>query len=395
MIKIDNKDKCCGCKTCEIVCPRSCISFDKDSVGALYPKIDKANCIKCGKCESVCPMLQNFDYFIGIEAYAAFSNDKEVRFRGSSGGVFETIATWIIEEGGSVFASRFDNNLKLKGFEAKTKTEVQNLTKSKYLQSDVSYLFPIIKKRIVEEIPCLCCFTPCQIEALKKYLGNLCLKDNLILLDFFCHGVPSQDLFDRCIKYTENKLKIHILTYEFRTKKKYGTTPHYFTITYEKKGIKKKATRLYLKDPFYLGFQKYITMRESCYHCPFGKGSHSADITIGDFHEINRYVNGINRFEGVSTVIINTDKGSQVWKHFVDKFVLYEMDVIKLQKDNCIYTGGTQEPKKRRIFLEDLENLNFEEVVEKWFNSKNEIIKEVYYHLPSFIRKIARRIFID
>ena len=203
MIKIVSKDKCCGCKTCGIICPRSCISFVKDSIGALYPLVDQTKCINCGKCDSVCPMQQSFDHFIGIKAYAAFTKDKDVRFRGSSGEIFETIATMITNEGGSVFASRFDNNLKLKGFEAKSITEVRRLTKSKYLQGDVSYLFPTIKKRILDGIPCLGCFTPCQTATLKLYLGDLCCRDNLILLDFFCHGVPSQDLFDHCINYVE------------------------------------------------------------------------------------------------------------------------------------------------------------------------------------------------
>ena len=35
---------------------------------------------------------------------------------------------------------------------------------------------------------------------------------------------------------------------------------------------------------------------DRCEHCPYGFGNHKADITVGDFHNINRYVKEINRF---------------------------------------------------------------------------------------------------
>ena len=59
---------------------------------------------------------------------------------------------------------------------------------------------------------------------------------------------------------------------------------------------------------------KLITRYHSCYQCPYGSGGHCGDITIGDFHEIDKYVNGINRFDGVSTVLTNTQKGEKLWK---------------------------------------------------------------------------------
>ena len=133
-------------------------------------------------------------------------------------------------------------------------------------------------------------------------------------------------------------------------------------------------------------------MRDSCYHCHFVKGNHNADITIGDFHDIDRYVRKMNRFDGISTVIINTDKGSRTWECCVNKLESYDMDILKLKNDNCIYTGGTKEPKQRNIFIDDIENLDFDEVIEKWFNSKNEWKKEIYYHFPGFIRNLIKSI---
>lgn len=390
MIRIDDKSKCCGCKTCSIVCPKSCISFSKDSIGAMYPIVDQEKCINCGKCETVCPILKKFDNSIGRSAYAAFSKHDDIRFRGSSGGLFETVSSFIINKSGCVFASKFDETLRLKGFEAQSITEVQKLTKSKYLQSDNISLFPIIRQRVLEGKQVLFCGTPCQVAALKLYLGKLSERENVLLMDFFCHGVPSQDLFDKCIRFVESREGIHITSYEFRTKKVGGATPHYYTTTYEKNGASKKRTRLYIKDPFYLGFQKYITLRDSCYRCPYGKGNHCGDITVGDFHDIDKYVEGINRFDGVSSVLINTDKGERIWSLIKDQLNVHEVDINTLYKDGIIYAGGTKEPKLRAAFLNDIETKQFDVVVGKWFNSKAEWKKEIYYILPAPIRKLIK-----
>ena len=354
--------------------------------------IDSTKCIDCKKCEAVCPIQQKFENEIGKYAYAAFSNCPDVRFRGSSGGLFETISKTVIDRGGCVFASRFDEQLKLRGFEATSIVEVQKLTKSKYLQSDSIYLFPIVKQRILEGREVLFCGTPCQAAAIKRYLGKYSDRENFFLLDFFCHGVPSQSLFDKCISLVEKDKGIHISSYEFRTKRNNGATPHYYTIVYEKNGKSIKKTQLYIKDPFYLGFQKYITLRDSCYHCPYGKGNHVGDITIGDFHDIGKYVQDVNRFDGVSTVIINTDKGQSVWSQVKEQLMAYEMDIHLLHEDGLIYSGGTQEPESRKEFVHDIETKSFDEVVSRWFNPKREWKKELYYSLPKYLRDFIKSV---
>ena len=391
MIQTVDTTKCCGCKSCSLVCPQRCIGFTEDAIGAVYPVVDRDRCIGCGKCETVCPLQGPFRGSIGKAAYAAYSNDSGIRFRGSSGGLFETMALWIIENGGSVFASKLDEDLKLKGYEATTAEGVRELTKSKYLQSDTAQLFPVIQGRLREGKQTLFCGTPCQVAALRNYLGEDCRRENLFLVDFFCHGVPSQRFFDKCKEYVEKRDKIKIIRYEFRAKKEKGATPHYCTIEYEEKGVRKRKTQLYIKDPFYLGFQKYLTLRDSCYHCPYGKGDHPGDITVGDFHDIDKYVKGIDRFQGVSTAVINTEKGQAMWDTIQRRLVVYPMSIQDLYRDKQIYTGGSQEPDGRAAFVRDMSAMPMETVVHKWLNTGAEWKKAIYYALPAPIRKAIKR----
>lgn len=43
-------ERCIGCRTCESVCPQTCIDFT-----AVPAVIDQAHCLHCGNCKSVCP----------------------------------------------------------------------------------------------------------------------------------------------------------------------------------------------------------------------------------------------------------------------------------------------------------------------------------------------------
>ncbi len=49
-----NKDDCCGCGACYLVCPVKAISMKVDEEGFLYPQIDEGKCLKCGKCVRTC-----------------------------------------------------------------------------------------------------------------------------------------------------------------------------------------------------------------------------------------------------------------------------------------------------------------------------------------------------
>ena len=392
MINTDEKKNCSGCGACALVCPKQCISYYRDTIGSLYAAANAEECINCGACDAVCPISNHFNSnSIGKEAYAAYSADDATRFRGSSGGMFETIAGEIIKQNGYVFASKFDDDLKLRMFEASTMEEVRLLTKSKYLQCDAAPAFPLIKERVRQGRKVLVCATPCQIAAIKNYLGSDALSDDLFLTDFFCHGVPSQAFFDRCIEYTENREGIKITGYEFRSKIKNGATPHYYTVKYLQNGQEKQKTRLYLEDPFYLGFQKYITLRDSCYNCPYGSGNHAGDLTIGDFHDIDKYIKGVNRFDGVSTVIVNTEKGDSLWKSVRDTLIVHKTDIEQLYKDKQIFPGSTPEPVNRSRFYEDMEKLPFDDVVIKWLNPDHERKKSLYYHMPAFVRKSVKK----
>lgn len=86
---------CTGCGACSVSCPTKAIHMEADKHGFLHPMINQEICINCRKCTYTCPVLNdNKDEDNSILAYAARSNNAEMRNRSSSGAVFPEIANW-------------------------------------------------------------------------------------------------------------------------------------------------------------------------------------------------------------------------------------------------------------------------------------------------------------
>lgn len=51
MVVVNNRDKCCYCAGCPIVCPAGALSLEDT-----YIVVDKDKCIDCGNCVKICPV---------------------------------------------------------------------------------------------------------------------------------------------------------------------------------------------------------------------------------------------------------------------------------------------------------------------------------------------------
>jgi coenzyme F420-reducing hydrogenase beta subunit len=190
-----------------------------DNEGFFYPTIEEEICIDCAKCQKVCPALKlDAEKDCPPQLFMAWSKDSSVREKSSSGGLFFELAKQIIAQNGVVFGAAFDENLKLKHRAAHSLDDVKPLCRSKYLASDTNNAFAEVRNMLKMGKKVLFCGTPCQTNAIHSFLnGN---RDNLLLVDFVCHGTPSQFLFDRCKTFFEEKNKCKLLEYHFRVKKK-------------------------------------------------------------------------------------------------------------------------------------------------------------------------------
>jgi coenzyme F420-reducing hydrogenase beta subunit len=387
-----DKENCCGCRACQAVCPVLCITMEIDNEGFLYPNIDESKCLNCGKCEKVCPIINvPANNIMEQQVYAAWSKDEKIRHDGSSGGMFETLARNCFKNNGIVFGAAFDDKLQLRHSYATNITELKPLCKSKYIQSDMSGSYENVKKYLDEKREVLFVGTPCQVAAIRNYLGRS--YENLVLVDLICHGVPSQKFFDKCMQYEKKKYGMKVEGYQFRTKIKNSATPHYYTESFLKNNKVVEKIGMHYQSPYYFGFQKHITLRLSCYQCGYSNPNRISDITIADFWGIEKYLKDINRMLGVSMVIINTAQGLATFNAVIEQLETKQFTMeIAIENNECL-TSATKKPIERKAFFKDLITESFDYVIKHHLTSQKARVFTLYYSLPVPLRAIVRKMF--
>ena len=200
MIDIKDKKDCCGCSACVQKCPKQCISLKEDCEGFLYPIVDKDICIDCGLCEKVCPILYQGEERKPLKVFAAKNHDEEIRKQSSSGGIFTLLAEKIINEGGVVFGAKFDENWDVKHDYTETIEGLAAFRGSKYVQSRIEDNYRKAETFLKQGRKVLFSGTPCQIAGLKRFFRKE--YENLLTVDFICHGVPSPGVWRRYLQET-------------------------------------------------------------------------------------------------------------------------------------------------------------------------------------------------
>lgn len=381
-------NKCCGCRGCLQKCKFGAITFATDKYGFEYPKIDPALCISCGLCEQVCPILNDAKISVADLCGMAYALDGETKFNGSSGGLFGTFAESVIAQGGAVFGAAFDDGLKLKTTKAETKEELFPLYKSKYLLCDTDQQFDTIEEELKKGRAVLYCSSPCQIAALKLYLKKE--YENLLTIDFVCHGVGSQELFDRSIAYTQAKENIEIKKVMLRHKTA-NASSHYYCYYYVKDGKYREKTDLYFSFPYYNAYCKQLVCRDSCYDCKFASRARVGDLTIGDFHTVEKYFPDVDRFAGVSMFLVNTQKGQRWFDLVKDKLHWQEMDKETIYENNR-FSDEVVIPAEQPAFMESVATEPFETTVKRFLKPSRDWKKLMYYHAPKFLRKLIMKL---
>lgn len=396
MNNINGTKDCYGCGVCAIVCAQKIITISLNSSGFYSPKItDLSVCTNCGLCLSVCAYQSdqveksNDD----IKSYSGWSKDSLVRRKCSSGGIGFELGLHLLKEGYKVCGVRYNvEKNQAEHYIAKTKEELVQSAGSKYIQSYTVDGFSAINRK--EKY--LVTGTPCQIDSFRKYIKKFRVEDNFVLMDFFCHGVPSKLMWDKYIKEVEKKTG-KITYVSWRNKFTGWHDSWSMAIDGENVGekvnwhdsynmlIRKKKTyynsRLSQGDLFYKMFLGNSCLGKACYDkCKYKMYSSAADIRIGDMWG-NYYK---DNEDGVSAILAFTDKG---------KSILSNMDNCKLvQMDKEIVTEGQMKSAaKRNLLYEPILNLLRREEVSLQF-IKLSILQPLYLiYLPiKVINRIKR-----
>ena len=340
---------CSGCRACEAVCPKRCISMEVDRLGLLYPVVDAGLCIDCGLCDRVCQYENPGEASRPLETYAAYNRNEQVRMASSSGGIFTLLAEDVIRKGGVVFGARFDENWDVLHDYTETMEGLAAFRGSKYVQSDLRD--SLVKARAFLKVgrPVLFSGTPCQIAGLKKFLRKD--YDNLIAVDCVCHGVPAPAVWRG---YLASRLKANgtetgqLENFSFRDKSE-GWKGYSLSLRIKEKCGERVESVSHNKSDYIDLFLRDLSLRPSCYNCSAKAGRSGSDITLGDFWGIEKIDPEIDDDKGMSLVMVHTEKGKKAFDslEIFRKSEKYE-DALRY---NPSIEASVNVPRYRNLFM--------------------------------------------
>lgn len=379
MIRITDKAKCCGCTACMNICPVQCIVMRRDREGFDYPVANPDLCISCGKCEDVCPMSHTADADGPLMTLAA--RVPEFMEGSSSGGVFPALASKVNGEGGVVYGAVMNPDLTVSHADACDAQGVERMRGSKYVQSELYASFEDVKYELSEGRKVMFTGTPCQIAGLKSYIGND--EPDLLLVDCACHGVPGPGLWEKYVKALSEKYGMQINDIRFRAKDR-SWRKYDFVVC----GDGRSVATPHQKDPYMLLFLQDMTLRPSCYQCPFRKGRSGSDLTLADLWNVSEAAPEMDDDRGVSLILVNTERG----RRSISGLPVKEIDQVLALKRNGAFAQNPQVPQRREEFFLGLHSAKNLIGYMKGFVVRTPLHKKVYRSARTMLSKIKRRI---
>lgn len=340
------ESECCGCTACGAICPQNAIKYEYNKDGFLYPIVDKDKCIQCYQCEAICAFKRETSILpeMNTRVFGVKHKEKMVVQSSSSGGLFTALSDWFLNNGYGVGSCLYDYITDAVIFKIYTDKETRNLAKgSKYIQAELGNSFRDIKVWLLrnKEKKLMIVGTGCQVAGLDSYLSKQKLRDRVFLVDLICHGAASSGLWKQYMKQQKRDKNVQKVTFK---DKKYGW--HYPRTYAEIDGKQIKIDRF--ADWFYMG----ISLRESCYVCPYAKIERVSDITIGDFWGIEQTNLDFYDPNGVSLALVHTKNGMNIFESIKNDIEWFESNKESCSQPRLI--SPEERPANREQFWNDI-----------------------------------------
>ena len=293
---------CVSCGACSVACAHDAIARPLRD-GMFPPVVDKAKCVACGMCVKVCPGATSDCsklYSRGIElfgakpvgVYSAFALDGAIRHASASGGVVTAMLGELLRRGTVSRAyvveyETFDGRqAALKA--VSTADGLSKAARSKYVPVSVEDVVAAVRDGRIGGSAVVC--TPCQLLAIRKAMDAYGVaEDDVLFIGLFCDRMFSYSVYGEYARRFGRFDALH-----FKDKDAGGWPGSTILFGNDGARVVDKSFRMSLKE----------TCRVPRCDACFDKLNQEADISVGDC-----YVPGLETREGMSNVIVRTEKG--------------------------------------------------------------------------------------
>ena len=387
---------CSGCGACVSACPKGAIRVSLNKEGLYTATVDESLCVNCGLCKTVCMRAGTIS---GVPlksgtVVAAQSSDASTIKKCTSGGIAYEMSKYAFQNGMGVLGVIYDYETnRAVSCIAKTKEDLERFRGSKYIQSYTADAFHkmLAEMKADPARKYLAFGTPCQIYGLAKLLEKHHMRDRAILVDLFCHGVPSYQVWDQYLESLKEHLGTDRLTEVAFRDKSIGW--HNYVIKLQSdRGAYKEASE---GDLFYHAFFDNVLFSEACFECTVRKDVSMADLRLGDYWG-KRYQ---HREDGVSAVLLCTESGKAFLEQIKDRLTYFEsgnVDEVMNSQSVHVYTTKTY---RQNAFFDLEQGKSLQKTIKtyrKRFPIKKRVkllVKEGTAKLPDGIRATIRKIY--
>lgn len=391
---------CTSCQMCGAVCAQDAIQIHLNEDGFYRPYIDSNKCTDCGSCTRICYKfdnefkITNEEKLANLKVYAAQSLSDTLLEKVTSGGVADVLAKELVRQGYVCIGVTYDDN-KHRAEHVLATTEIQTdaFRGSKYIQSYSYEAFKTLVKN-VRTTKFAIFGLPCHIYAVNRYLTSRRLRDNCILIDLFCHGCPSMNIwtkYERRIKEQVNQRKFDEVM--FRSKLK-GWGNFYVIAVLENGRVLFSSNPK--QDEFFTLFFSDLVLNDSCLDCKLRSTMEYTDIRLGDFWGKNY----LSDTKGTSAVVVATERGGMIFEAIMGQFKTirhHVSEVIDNQSYGKSYLINAELRKRMLASLSD-KSVPIDEAVKIYYASLGfasrikRAIKFVNWYMPFDIVRWLKRI---
>lgn len=307
-----------------------------------------------------------------LSVYAVKHKDEDIVAASRSGGIFTALSNAILQENGVIYGCILDKNFDAIHARAETQEERNKMRGSKYIQSKIGNCFNLAKNDLDNGRWVLFSGTPCQIAGLKTFLNKY--YDNLLCLDIVCHAVPSPKVWHKYLNYMGN-----VKSVDFRNKTDFGWRRHIETITTDKGRFN---NQIWVNI-----FYSLCAVRPICYRCPFKTkdvSNRPGDISIGDYWGIENVAPEFDDNKGVSLVIINSFKGTNIFNRIKNELIWKQTNIENSLQQPIIDPYPC--PKERNLFWQDFNTKDFSFIAHKYGKQQN-FAQKAYLKIKQTIKK--------
>ena len=378
-------DFCTGCGVCAAVCPSAAVNMQPDAHGFLRPAVDAAVCTDCGLCVRKCPASTPPQTSEHTDVLTGYAKDRALLPLSSSGAIFPVLAAEIIRRGGVVFGAAFDEHFDVVHTAAESVAGLSALCSSKYVQGRIpSDCYPQIKAALTAGRWVYFGGLPCQVAALKSYLGRD--YETLITQDTACHSVPSPLVWDGYKEELEKQYGGKLTAFSFRNKAN-GWEGYYIRAEFDNG---EKFQQPAAENPYQRGFLKGLYSRSSCFSCKFKGVERCSDITLADYWGVKGIQPDAYNPQGTSLILIHSEKGRSLLASCKDWLKLQPAAKDAFAFNSAVLTP-VEKPARYDEFWAEYGQTPFNALVSACCEpTKEELMRERRSH--SFLARVIRRL---